>query len=241
MDAIFAQFNKQLEEEGNVREEIKKIVHELDQTLRKAIFATQQVHSDLKQMKAICTKVKEDAYPQFKAHFAALQKLVTTDNYYRHAPQWKNEVQQIVFLVAFITWLETRTLADLSDIEALLGVPGKKDGVNAFAVELEDYLIGLTFLPPELARLCLNSAIAGDYQLPTEIVRFVSDLYAGYRLLNLKNDYLRKRVDGIKYDVKRVEEIVYDITVRGLNKSLSSSSSSAATSTISNVNNNLQK
>jgi predicted translin family RNA/ssDNA-binding protein len=49
MDGIFAQFNKHLEEEGRVREEIKKIVHELNQTLRKAFAAMQQVHSDLKQ------------------------------------------------------------------------------------------------------------------------------------------------------------------------------------------------
>jgi hypothetical protein len=72
------------------------------------------------------------------------------------------------------------------------------------------------------ARLCVNSVIAGDYQLPTEIAHFVSDLYAGYRLLNLKNDFLRKRMDGIKYDVKKIEEVVYDITVRGLNKSTQS-------------------
>lgn len=36
------------------------------------------------------------------------------------------------------------------------------------------------------------------------------------RLLNLKNDALRKRFDGLKYDVKRCEEVVYDLTIRGL-------------------------
>jgi GMP synthase PP-ATPase subunit len=80
------------------------------------------------------------------------------------------------------------------------------------------------FVHMKQARLCVNSVIAGDYQLPVEIARFVSDLYAGYRLLNLKNDFLRKRMDGIKYDVKKIEEVVYDITVRGLNKPMQSSS-----------------
>jgi len=32
----------------------------------------------------------------------------------------------------------------------------------------------------------------------------------------LKNDSLRKRFDAIKYDVKRCEEIVYDLSIRGL-------------------------
>lgn len=39
---------------------------------------------------------------------------------------------------------------------------------------------------------------------------------AGFRLLNLKNDSLRKRFDALKYDVKKIEEVVYDITIRGL-------------------------
>ena len=37
-------------------------------------------------------------------------------------------------------------------------------------------------------------------------------------MLNLKNDGLRKRFDGIKYDLKKVEEVVYDLSIRGLDK-----------------------
>ena len=44
----------------------------------------------------------------------------------------------------------------------------------------------------------------------------MGELDAGFRLLNLKNDNLRKRFDGLKYDIKKVEEVVYDITIRGL-------------------------
>lgn len=31
-----------------------------------------------------------------------------------------------------------------------------------------------------------------------------------------------RRFDGIKYDVKKIEEVVYDITLRGLHQPLSS-------------------
>ena len=34
------------------------------------------------------------------------------------------------------------------------------------------------------------------------------------RLLNLKNDNLRKKFDSIKYDLKKVEEVVYDLSIR---------------------------
>lgn len=66
------------------------------------------------------------------------------------------------------------------------------------------------------SRLSVNAVTAGDYNRPVRIARFIGDLDAGFRLLNLKNDSLRKRYDALKYDLKKAEEVVYDLTVRGL-------------------------
>jgi hypothetical protein len=51
------------------------------------------------------------------------------------------------------------------------------------------------------ARLARNSVTLGDYERPLLINRFVKDLHAGFQILNLKNDGLRRRSDGIKYRV----------------------------------------
>jgi hypothetical protein len=56
----------------------------------------------------------------------------------------------------------------------------------------------------------------GDVGRPLRIARFTADFHAGFRLLNLKNDYLRKRFDGLKYDAKKIEGVVYDLTIRNL-------------------------
>lgn len=56
----------------------------------------------------------------------------------------------------------------------------------------------------------------GDYKRPLQISTFVKDVHAGFQLLNLKNDALRRRSDGVKYSVKRVEDVVYDLSLRGL-------------------------
>ena len=63
----------------------------------------------------------------------------------------------------------------------------------------------------------MNAVTAGDYSRPIRIAKFIGELDSGFRLLNLKNDSLRKRFDGLKYDLKKVEEVVYDVTIRGLN------------------------
>jgi len=81
---------------------------------------------------------------------------------------------------------------------------------------LEDFLMGLCGLPTELQRLCVNSVTAQNYSIPHKVSSFVSDLYSAFRLLNLKNDALRKRYDSIKWDLKKIEEIVYDLTIRNL-------------------------
>lgn len=47
----------------------------------------------------------------------------------------------------------------------------------------------------------MNSVTLGDYERPLQIGNFIKDLFAGFQLLNLKNDILRKRSDGIKYSV----------------------------------------
>jgi hypothetical protein len=47
-------------------------------------------------------------------------------------------------------------------------------------------------------------------------------------MLNLKNDALRKKFDSIKYDLKKVEEVVYDLSIRGLNKPAAHSAPSSA-------------
>lgn len=89
---------------------------------------------------------------------------------------------------------------------------------DAFHLTIEEYLLALTDVTPELARLATNAVTLGDFELPLTISAFIKDLFAGFQLLNLKNDILRKRADAVKYDVKRVEDVVYDLSLRGLVK-----------------------
>jgi len=114
-------------------------------------------------------------------------------------------------------WLENGSLLTIPQLEVIIGVPGKSaENKNAFCIELDDYLNGLCSLPSELSRLAVNSVISNNFAMPLKISKFVADLYNAFRLLNLKNDNLRKRYDSIKYDMKKIEEIVYDIKIRGL-------------------------
>eukprot|EP00049_Salpingoeca_infusionum_P004077 m.74600 g.74600 ORF g.74600 m.74600 type:complete len:145 (-) comp12403_c0_seq2:149-583(-) len=89
---------------------------------------------------------------------------------------------------------------------------------SQFHIELESYLHGICKLPSELTRLATNSVTQGDFTRAVEVSQFVSELHDGFKLLNLKNGKLRPKFDGIKYEVKKAESIVYDLSIRGLLK-----------------------
>jgi len=217
MEEIFEQISKELEKQIEMKDGIKKIVHAIDTLIRKGQRLMQQIHSNYKEANEVCTKTRE-IFPQLKELFQQLQAIVPNEEYYRFISFWKNNLQTIVFLMAFIVWLESGNLVQLRDVEIEVGFPGKvESNPNSWAIEVEDFLTGLSFLPAELARLCVVSVISNDFSLPVKIQAFVNDLYNGYRLLNLKNDFLRKRFDSMKYDIKKkIEDVNFEIAVRGL-------------------------
>jgi len=107
-------------------------------------------------------------------------------------------------------------LLTLEEVGALLGVPTNLKDRDAFHLTIEEYLQSLISLVDELSRLARNSVTLGDRKRPVEISKFIKDVHAGFQILNLKNDSLRKRSDGIKYRVKEIEDVVYDLSLRNL-------------------------
>ncbi|KAG4913409.1 hypothetical protein JHK84_053871 [Glycine max] len=78
------------------------------------------------------------------------------------------------------------------------------------------YHAGVCFMSNELPRYVVNQVTAGDYDCPRKVLKFLTDLHAAFRMLNLRNDFLRKKFDGMKYDLRKVEEVYYDVKIRGL-------------------------
>jgi predicted translin family RNA/ssDNA-binding protein len=103
-----------------------------------------------------------------------------------------------------------------SQLLLTIKVPVNLKDQDAFHITIEEYLQSLITLIEELARLAINSVTLGDYQRPLQISQFVKDIHAGFQILNLKNDSLRRRSDSIKYNVKKIEDIVYDLSLRNL-------------------------
>eukprot|EP01125_Pyxidicula_operculata_P018358 TRINITY_DN6516_c0_g1_i1.p1 TRINITY_DN6516_c0_g1~~TRINITY_DN6516_c0_g1_i1.p1 ORF type:complete len:216 (-),score=39.23 TRINITY_DN6516_c0_g1_i1:62-709(-) len=213
MEEAFLNFGKDLEVEQVLSRELKEIVKTIDNTNRHITASLQTVHSNFSKAKEICSKCKEQL-PSLTTSYLQLKSKIPNEFYFKYLPLWKSSVQQDVFILSFMTWIEEERLIQLPELEKILF------GENGFSLDIESYLVGVAYLPSELSRLCVNSVIAGNYKLPKKIVEFVKELYSAYQLLNLKNDFLRKKYDGIKYDLKKIEEVNFEIVLRGLDKDI---------------------
>ncbi|KAL5742951.1 hypothetical protein ACOSP7_029683 [Xanthoceras sorbifolium] len=192
LEKQFEDFRVQLEETGSLRERIRAIVMEIESTTRIMHSSLLLVHQS-RPLPEVLEKVKAqiDVLKRLYSRLAEVLRECTGE-YYRYHGDWKSETQTVKLR--------------------------KKLGLNSagFPLDVEDYLIGLCFLSNEMPRYVVNRVLAGDYGCPRKVLTFLTDLHAAFRMLNLRNDFLRKKFDSMKYDLKRVEEVYYDMKIRRL-------------------------
>lgn len=156
-------------------------------------------------------------FEKCRVHYQALATVVPAGQFYRFSDHWNYTTQRLVSLIALVVYLEAGFLVTRDTCAEILGLENRQTQAG-FHLDLEAYLLGLLLMTNELSRFAINSVTLGDYSRVSSLQRFVADINSGFRLLNLKNDGLRKRFDSLKYDVKKIEEIVYDLSIRGLLK-----------------------
>lgn len=212
---MFASFQEFIQDEQTTKEYIRDLVRDLEQKAREMLAIVQGVHqkASKENVNLICSTVREK-FPMVLENLQKLKEKIPVGEYYRYHDHWRFVLQRLVFLVAFIVYLEKEELVSREQAASTLCI--ELDWKDGFHLDLDDYLMGILQLASELSRLCMNVVIAGDYDTPRRISHFMTNLDAAFRLLNLKNDMLRKRFDGLKYDLKKVEEVVYDLSIRGL-------------------------
>uniref|UniRef100_T1JBZ9 Translin n=1 Tax=Strigamia maritima TaxID=126957 RepID=T1JBZ9_STRMM len=212
---IFQSYQEYINAEQDLREEIRVVVRELEHTSREILAVIQMIHQDQgpDKLPLVCAQAR-DLFEKAKNKYKELSDKIPKEQYYRFHDHWRFANQRFVFLVATVVYLEHERLVTREEIADILGLSVRSD--DGFHLELDDYLMGLLSLASELSRFTVNSVTSGDYARPLRISKFMNELNAGFRLLNLKNDGLRKRYDSLKYEIKKVEEVVYDLSIRGL-------------------------
>jgi len=86
-------------------------------------------------------------------------------------------------------------------------IPSFKD----LGISYEDYLMGICDLTGELTRKAVSLATKRKPKEVEKIKRFVEDIYGEFLKFDLRNGSLRKKYDSIKWNLKKLEEVMYDL------------------------------
>ncbi|KAF8635897.1 hypothetical protein AX15_000076 [Amanita polypyramis BW_CC] len=203
-----------LDREIELREKIKEQVLELDKKARTMVGLLNKIHSTPSESIPKLTGAVTPVLLSCQGTMAALANLIPPNEFWRWKDMWTNSIRSDVFAAAFVEYLTSRKLIAIEQVSEILGI--RKEWKGRLVLPPEDYLHGVISLVNELSRLAINAVTMGNFDEPIKISLFVKELYTGFSVLNLKNDTLRRRFDSLKYDLKKIEEVVYDVSLRKL-------------------------
>ncbi|KAL4943029.1 hypothetical protein BDV06DRAFT_221638 [Aspergillus oleicola] len=222
---IFESLQAKIDEEAAVRDELRDIVQNLARKGRSTQAVLSRAHSTpAAQLDPVLSDANSEITSQ-KAEITRLKAIADKHPFYKYNGVWSRDLQNLVASIELCAWLggfkefkssASQSFLTIEEVGRVLEVPVNLKEEDAFHLTLEEYLLALISVIEELARLAVNSVTLGDYGRPTVIGNFIKELFNGFQLLNLKNDTLRKRSDAIKYSVKKVEDVVYDLSLRNL-------------------------
>ncbi|KAL0637965.1 Translin-1 [Maublancomyces gigas] len=221
---IFAAVQEMIEKDSAVKEEIRNALRKLDKEVRKITSILSRVHIVPAEHVPKLTDSVNDGFKQVRDEIEGLVEIVKDYPYYKYNGLWTRDLQNTVFLVLLHGWLERsygiagseNSLLTIDEVGAVLGVPVNLKTEDKFHLTIEEYLHAVISLVEELTRLTTNAVTQRDFLRPQMINRFVKDIHSSFQVLNLKNDSLRRRSDSLKYSVKKVEDVNYDLILRNL-------------------------
>ncbi|KAE8541801.1 hypothetical protein D1P53_001974 [Cryptococcus gattii VGV] len=208
-----------LENDQNLRKQIKEAMEPIEDLARSAWSEINKIHS------APASQRKFFSYPdicnsslevikKIAPLWVGVAELIPQGEFYRYLYAVGPTMRSLTTSIVFARFLLHDELTPAFTVSSLIGL--EQQETKDLLLSAEDYLQGVIGAVNELPRLSVNAVTSQNFELPVKIAAFVNDIFVSYSLLNLRNDALRRRFDSLKYDLKKCEDVVYDLTLRGL-------------------------
>jgi predicted translin family RNA/ssDNA-binding protein len=179
------EIRKRLEAQEEQRSKVISISNDIIKTSKTIIYALHrnEVKEADKAVKDIQKKLS-DMVSYIKGH----PKL-------NQCGAYKVAIQEYVEALCFYNIIKDRKIPSSKDLD----------------VDEEFFLLGLMDLTGELVRKAINASIKGDYKESLLLKDVVSEIYDELMRFNFGNSELRKKFDGIKYDLKKLEDLALNL------------------------------
>ncbi len=112
---------------------------------------------------------------------------------------YRTALQEYVEAECFFSYITTGKILDKKKLET----------------DTHAYLSGLCDLSGELFRLALHSSINGDFDRVKRIGEVLSSIYTNLLEFSFRDSELRHKMDKVRYDLEKLEAMLFEIQKRG--------------------------
>ena len=205
MEETFKLYEEKIKRETEIKDQITKTIEPLNEIIKQCDIKIQKIHlSSDKKLKNVHEEILILISPT-KEIFKKILSIIPKDEYFKYHSNYLSS--KLISFISFLTvsfWLKEKELINFEEIKKIFEIK----------IQIEEYLNGTMNIFFELSRFSINLVIQGDYETPKEIDSFLKEFYQGLKQMNFKNDSLRKKFDSAKYEIKKVEQVIYDLTLR---------------------------
>lgn len=182
----FASLKEEIELVDKKREELIAQARDILKAAKGAIYSLQRGDN----------AAAQKTLSQLKPKIAQLKAYSEDANY---ASVTKPPIQEYVEAACFNEFIQTGKL-----------LPKKWLNVTA-----ENYIAGLCDVSGEIVRKAVNAAIKDDAATVISAKAFIESLYYELMQFDFRNGDLRRKFDGIKYDLKKMEDLLLSLKLQG--------------------------
>jgi len=131
---------------------------------------------------------------QVKKEKASLDKIASSRKRLPFEGSYSDAMQEYVEALCYYSFIKNKKIPTIASLN----------------VSEEDYLMGICDLTGELARKAVTIANK-DTKGVAKIKELIEEIFGEFLKLDLRNGSLRKKSDSIKWNLKKLEEVMYDI------------------------------
>lgn len=88
------------------------------------------------------------------------------------------------------------------------------DEMNISVLPYETYLCALCDFTGELGKKVVSLAIENNIDEIYNIKKFIDDVYGHFIKFDFRSSELRKKFEGLKYTINKIESVVYDLKIK---------------------------
>ncbi|KAJ2348124.1 hypothetical protein GGF43_004622 [Coemansia sp. RSA 2618] len=209
----FLAYRNTLDAHYDQRERIIKCSRDITALSKKMVFALLRITQDPPEK---VFKDVEFKHAQVLELFAKISKELQGSNATKYNRQATPGIQEYIEAIGLWRFLQhTEMITKEQVLESLsIEVDGKVEPL--VAVSDEDYLLGISDLPGEVNRFCINSIGKGDRDAVNRCLQFLKLLKEGVDLVLSSRKYreLEKKVPVLNSSLDKIEKAFYSMTIR---------------------------